>query len=110
LDMVDMASQGGEMGKAAQTCIGLGILTSVAAAATGATQWYGMRDPALRRVGLTHAAMNSFALGLYGASYLLRKADRKKIGRGLALLGLAVLTYSGYLGGHMVYKRRAGVD
>jgi uncharacterized membrane protein len=109
LDAIDGVRPNEGMDKAAEACIALGLATSIVAAATGATEWHNMRDPNLRRVGLVHATMNTVALGCYGASLLVRRARSKKAGKFLALIGLAVITGSGFLGGHMVYHRRAGI-
>jgi uncharacterized membrane protein len=66
-------------------------------------------DPATFRVGAVHAALNDLALGLYVASWLARGRDRRARGAVLALVGSGVLAASGWLGGHLVYRRGMGV-
>jgi uncharacterized membrane protein len=109
LDALDAKNGEDQYADAADAALAIGLITSIPAALTGATQWHQMRNNDLKRVGLVHAASNSVALGLMGASLLLRKAKKRKAGKALAAIGMTVLTFSGYLGGHMTYSRRAGV-
>src|SRR5919204_6035144 len=97
-------------GRAAERLIGVGIAAAVPTAVTGANDWADteVADPAVRRVGLVHAAANVSALTLYGASLVARRNGARKRGTALALAGATVLTVSGYLGGHMSYTRGVG--
>jgi nitrite reductase/ring-hydroxylating ferredoxin subunit len=47
---------------------------------------------------------------LYGASLLSRRAGNRNLGVALSLLGLGVVTVSGYLGGDLVYRYQVGVN
>jgi nitrite reductase/ring-hydroxylating ferredoxin subunit/uncharacterized membrane protein len=95
---------------AARRLIGVGIAAAVPTAVTGANDWADteVADPAVRRVGLVHAAANVTALGLYATSLAARRNGARGRGTALALAGAAVLTLSGYLGGHMSYTRGVG--
>jgi nitrite reductase/ring-hydroxylating ferredoxin subunit/uncharacterized membrane protein len=95
---------------AARRLIGVGIAAAVPTALTGANDWADteVADPAVRRVGLVHAAANTTALGLYATSLAARRNGARRRGTALALAGAAVLTFSGYLGGHMSYTRGVG--
>jgi nitrite reductase/ring-hydroxylating ferredoxin subunit/uncharacterized membrane protein len=95
---------------AARRLIGVGIAAAVPTALTGANDWADteVADPAVRRVGLVHAAANVTALGLYATSLAARRNGARGRGTALALTGAAVLTLSGYLGGHMSYTRGVG--
>jgi nitrite reductase/ring-hydroxylating ferredoxin subunit/uncharacterized membrane protein len=95
--------------QAASKLVGLGILSAVPTAATGASDWSDTLG-AERRVGLVHAAGNWTAIGLYGASWLARKRGRHSQGVGWALVGGAVMAATGYLGGHLSYAYGVGVD
>lgn len=96
-------------GEAADLALAVGAAGAVAAAAAGAADWRQVhgRD---RRTGLVHAALNSTALGLTVGSLALRRRDRRGAGRALSAVGWLALAAGAYLGGHMVYRRRVGVD
>src|SRR5919206_4376193 len=95
---------------AARRLIGVGIAAAVPTALTGANDWADteVADPAVRRVGLVHAAANVTALGLYATSLAARRNGARGRGSALALTGAAVLTVSGYLGGHKFQTRGGG--
>jgi uncharacterized membrane protein len=95
--------------KAAQRLVGLGVLTAVPAAATGARDYLDTSGPA-RRIGLIHAAVNDAALMAYGLSWLARRRGRRVRGAVLSLVGLGLAGAAGWLGGHMVYTLGAGVE
>ncbi len=92
---------------AARRLIGLGILSSLPTAATGASDWSDTSD-AERRVGLAHAALNTVALSAFALSWFQRRSPGG--GRVSALVGLGVLGASGWLGGHLSYAMGVGVD
>ncbi|MGN6605713.1 MAG: DUF2231 domain-containing protein [Jatrophihabitans sp.] len=99
--------------RAARTVIGLGVLAALPTAATGAHDWAFLdprTDPATRRAGLVHAALNYGALGLFAASYRARRRGGQKKAAALALVGHGVVGASGWLGTHLVYARGAGVQ
>ncbi len=93
----------------AQRLVGLGVLTAVPAAATGARDYLDTSGPA-RRIGLLHAAVNDAALMAYGLSWLARRRGRRVRGAVLSLVGLGLAGTAGWLGGHMVYTLGAGVE
>jgi nitrite reductase/ring-hydroxylating ferredoxin subunit len=74
-------------------------------AVTGASDWADteLSDPAVRRLGVVHAATNAAAQLLYAASLAARLRGKRGRGRLLALLGAGVLGGGGYLGAHMSY-------
>lgn len=94
---------------AARKLIVLGILSSVPTALTGASDWSDTTG-AERRVGFAHALANSTGLGLYVASWRARRRGQQLKGAGLALAGAGVVTFSGWLGGHLAYALGVGVD
>lgn len=95
--------------KAAQRLVGLGNLAALPAALTGANDWL-TTSGAERRIGLTHAALNDIALGLYLGSWLARRNGRRATGAVLAIVGAGVLSAAGWLGGHLAYALGVGVD
>lgn len=94
---------------AAQRLVGIGVLSSVPAAATGASDWADTYGPE-QRVGLIHAASNVTALVLQTSSWLARRRGRRTTGILLSGAGLAAVGVGGYLGGHLSYALGVGVN
>ena len=65
-------------------------------------------DPRIRRVGLSHAALNATALALYAASLSARRKGRRGRGKLLGYTGAAALAAGGYLGAHMSFVQGVG--
>lgn len=93
----------------ADAALGLGIGTALAAATTGFTDWQFTSDES-RRVGLIHGVLNTSALALNAVSFNCRRRGWRTAGRGLSLAGYAIASSAAYLGGHLVYEGRIGVD
>jgi nitrite reductase/ring-hydroxylating ferredoxin subunit/uncharacterized membrane protein len=95
--------------------IGLGLLAAFAAAITGAADWAEIRaDHPARRTANTHMLLNLLAVSLYVLNFVLRLFALDALAApglplGLSLLGMGLLSYSGYLGGRMVYEDGIGV-
>ncbi len=102
-----LAGRRGEAG--AQFLIGLGVLTALPTAVSGASDWSDTLGEE-RRVGFAHAAGNTVALACYGLSWVARKRGGHRRGVALGLLGGAVATGSAYLGGHLAWRRGVNVD
>lgn len=94
--------------RAARRLLGLGLISSVPAAAAGASDWNDTLG-AERRVGVAHALTNTVSLALLGASWWARRGGGTG-GRKRSLTGLALLSGSGWLGGHLSYAQGVGVD
>jgi nitrite reductase/ring-hydroxylating ferredoxin subunit/uncharacterized membrane protein len=101
---------GDDDGRAAERLITVGIAAYGPTALTGINDWADSEpaDPAVRRVGLVHAATNSVALSLYTSSLISRKRGARGRAKLLALAGGAVLGAGGYLGGHLSFARGVG--
>lgn len=108
-EALGVAGEDGGAARAADLALGAGAAGAVAAAASGLVDWRQIhgRD---RRTGLVHAALNSTALGLTLGSLALRRRGRRGAGRALSGAGWLALMAGAYLGGHLVYRRRVGVD
>ena len=98
-----------EYARAAETAVAIGLVGAIGAAATGMTDWSETGGRA-RRVGLMHGLLNAGSTALYGASLLLRRRGQRRAGRNLAYLGYAISMTSAYIGGHLVFNERIGVD
>lgn len=108
LDGLETATGRRELAAGADAANLLGLLGAVAAAATGAAQWQ-YTIGRQRRLGLSHALLNLTAVGLYGASALLRANGKRGAGKLTSVLGYAIMTVSAYIGGDLVYGERLGV-
>jgi nitrite reductase/ring-hydroxylating ferredoxin subunit/uncharacterized membrane protein len=108
-DVVELATGRAELAPAADGAVGIGILGAFGSAVTGLADWqYTVGLP--RRTGLIHATLNVAAVGFYAASWLLRRAGRRRAGHVTAFLGYGVVAVSAYLGGELVYRDRLGTD
>jgi nitrite reductase/ring-hydroxylating ferredoxin subunit/uncharacterized membrane protein len=92
--------------KIARRLIAVGLLSAVPTAAAGLSDWLDVYDDG-RRIGLVHAVGNSIGLYFYARSWRRRGSGK---GRLSALVGMSVLSLSGYLGGHLSYVLGVGVD
>lgn len=93
----------------ADRLVALGILSSLPTVAAGLSDWADTMGPQ-RRTGLVHAAANAAALGLFSASYLARRAGRRRGGVLLGLMGAGSMGVGGWIGGHLSYVLGVGVD
>jgi len=96
-------------------CIGGGIAGGVLAAITGIIDYTGIPSPHVKRVATFHMVVNTIALILYAASFLLRW--RAPAVQEMALLpvilstaGFLLVGLGGWLGGELVYRLGVGVD
>ncbi len=94
---------------AAQQLTALGVLSAVPTVASGLSDWSDTQGSA-RRVGVVHLAANSVGIAIEYASWTARRKGHHVRGATLGMLGIGVLTVAGYLGGHLAYVQRAGVD
>jgi nitrite reductase/ring-hydroxylating ferredoxin subunit/uncharacterized membrane protein len=100
---------GKRAGPAADWLVALGVLSALPTAAAGLNDWATLEGPT-RRLGLVHGTTNVVATGLFGTSWLARKAGRRFFGRLLALAGYGTVSVGGFLGGHLSFRRGVGVD
>lgn len=93
----------------ADLLVGVGVLSAVPAALSGAVDWAELRREQ-QRIGLVHAASNTTAVGLYAVSLACRIKGRGGLGRTFGFLGLAAAGFGGMLGGHLAYRQGAGAN
>ena len=96
-------------GPAADWLVPLGVLSALPTMAAGLNDAARLAGPS-QRLALVHATTNVVATGLFGASWLARRADRRFVGRLLALVGYGTVSLGAYLGGHLSFRRGVGVD
>jgi nitrite reductase/ring-hydroxylating ferredoxin subunit len=82
---------------------------AVGAAVTGLNDWQYTVERS-RRIGAVHAVLNTGAAALYTTSLVHRRRGDRDRGFAFALAGFTAAAVSAWLGGHLVYKERIGVD
>jgi nitrite reductase/ring-hydroxylating ferredoxin subunit/uncharacterized membrane protein len=97
------------MRDASRLALGVGIIGSLGAAVTGATDWQHTHGDS-RRIGIVHGALNAVATALYAASWWDRRRGRHFRGIAGSALGYGLTLSSGYLGGALVFGSGVGVD
>ncbi|ADX74664.1 Rieske 2Fe-2S domain-containing protein [Pseudarthrobacter phenanthrenivorans] len=95
--------------RAATVLVGVGAASAVPSAVAGFMDWSQLHNQQ-QRVGLVHASANITAVSLYAASLVARAQGRQGAGKVLAYLGLGVVSFGGFLGGHLTYRQAAGVN
>ena len=95
--------------RAADTAVAVGLVGAAGAAVTGLTDWHHTAG-GTRRVGLVHGLLNLSATGLYATSLVLRIRGDRRAGKAVGGVALGVALAAAYLGGHLVFKKRIGVD
>jgi nitrite reductase/ring-hydroxylating ferredoxin subunit/uncharacterized membrane protein len=110
LDLVEANTGSRAMGRGADAAIKIGLFGAAAAAITGIADWSKIGGGAGRRVGLMHGLLNVTATTCYLTSLQLRRKRLRDQGRGYAFLGFLLANAAAYLGGHLVYSERMGVD
>jgi nitrite reductase/ring-hydroxylating ferredoxin subunit/uncharacterized membrane protein len=109
LDAMEAVSGREEFGNAADAAVAVGLVGALGAAASGITDWSDTNGRG-RKVGLVHGLLNVGATALYTGSLIARRRNSRKVGLGLSMLGYLVSGASAYLGGHLVFGEKIGVD
>lgn len=109
LDIAGAASSHKALDAGADVAAAVGLAGAIGAALTGLDDWQHVDNPA-RRVGTTHAGLNITAALLYTGSLVARGRGARGTGRALSAVGYVVAAASAYLGGHLIYRDRIGVD
>ena len=99
-----------KLGQGADGAIMMGLVGAAGTALTGLADWSKIGGGETRRIGLVHGLLNSTATACYIVSLCLRRNHLRRAGRQFAFAGLVISTVAAYLGGHLVYKERLGVD
>lgn len=109
LDLWEAATGDKTFSPGADAALGIGLLGSIGAAATGLNDWR-HTDGQARRVGALHGILNLVSIGLFANSWVLRRRGSRSAGICSALSGFALSGLAGWLGGHLVSRERVGVD
>jgi uncharacterized membrane protein len=94
-----------------------GIIGAVVAAVLGLVDWLSLKDREVIKIANWHARINVSALLIFAASFYLRTTSGAGIVSGsytipvaLSVLGVILITISGWLGGEMVFKHGVAVE
>jgi uncharacterized membrane protein len=94
-----------------------GIIGAVAAAVFGLIDWLSLTDKAVVKIANWHARLNVIALLVFAGSFYLRTTSGSSLVSGsytiplmLSILGVVLITISGWLGGEMVFKHGVAVS
>ena len=99
-----------------EVCLGVGVLSGLAAAIPGFVDYFGVDMGATAgRLATKHMLINVSGIVLYGINFLLRRNDaalhtpRWPLVFGLEILTFGALGVSGWIGGELVFEHRVGV-
>lgn len=94
-----------------------GIIGAIAAAVPGFIDWLSLTDRAVVKIANWHARLNVIALIVFAISFYLRTTSGANLVNGsytipvvLSVLGVVLITISGWLGGEMVFKHGVAVS
>jgi uncharacterized membrane protein len=94
-----------------------GIIGAAVAAVPGLIDWLSITDREVKKIANWHARLNVIALVVFAASFYLRTTGGASIVGGsytvpvlLSVLGVILITISGWLGGEMVFRHGVAVD
>lgn len=108
LDGIGIATGRDELNPGADLAVAIGVAGALGAAVTGFTDWSDT-DSRPRRVGLGHALINISATAFFVSSLSTRRSNRR-IGIILGFMGYGVMSAGAFLGGHLVFEERIGVN
>jgi uncharacterized membrane protein len=93
-----------------------GTIGGAMAAVPGIIDWLSLEDREVVKIANWHARLNVIALLVFASSFYLRTTSGAglvtgsyTIPVGLSILGVILITISGWLGGEMVFKHGVGV-
>ena len=94
-----------------------GIIGGAAAAVPGFIDWLSLKDPEVVKIANWHARLNVIALLIFVASFYLRTSGGSQWVGGsytipllLSVVGVILITLSGWLGGDLVFRHGVAVD
>lgn len=94
-----------------------GIIGAALAAVFGIIDWLSIKDREVKKVADWHARLNVIALLVFAAGFYLRTTSGASwVGGGstipvlLSVVGVILITISGWLGGELVFRHGVAVD
>jgi len=89
-----------------------GIVGALLAAIPGLVDLLSIRDARAKRIGIAHMLINLFVVGLYAVNLFLRSREGSNttLTVALSVVGVGLLSLSGWLGGELVYIYHVAVE
>lgn len=94
-----------------------GIIGAALAAVFGIIDWLSIKDREVKKIADWHARLNVIALLIFAVSFYLRTTSGASLVGGshtipvlLSVVGVILITISGWLGGEMVFRHGVAVD
>ena len=94
-----------------------GIIGAALAAVFGIIDWLSIKDREVKKIADWHARLNVIALLIFAASFYLRTTGGLRMLGGsytipllLSVLGVILISISGYLGGELVFRHGVAVN
>lgn len=112
-DVIYLTGLGGAVwAQVALYSMGGGIIGALVAAVPGLIDLLSIRDPKIKRIGIFHMIINLAAVAIFAWNWLLRLHNPSPIGAPLILsvVGIALITVSGWLGGEIVHVYGVSVE
>jgi uncharacterized membrane protein len=117
VDILFYFHRGGTLPIIAKFMLAAGCIGAVVAAVPGLVDWLAIKHPETKRVANWHARLNVIALLIFAASLYLRmkSGGAAMVGYGLkipfllSLLGVILISISGWLGGKLSFEHGVGV-
>jgi uncharacterized membrane protein len=110
-DVVAAVTGSAEWRTVAFYAIAGGVVGALLAAVPGFIDLFSMSNPKVKKIGLTHMALNLAAVLFFLLNFVLRLSSEGHAGpMALTVLGNVLIGFSGWLGGEMVYRHGVGVD
>jgi nitrite reductase/ring-hydroxylating ferredoxin subunit/uncharacterized membrane protein len=116
LDLYELSTGDETLSPGADAAVAIGLIGAAGAAVAGLNDWQfaNSGDPAIgnkpKRVGALHAVLNITATLCYLGSLFQRRNGQRREGIITGLAGFCLTMAGAYLGGHLVFKERIGVD
>ncbi len=108
-DVYELATGDESLTRGADAAVKIGLLGAAGAVVTGLNDWnYTYAKP--RKVGAMHAVINIAATACYVGSWWQRRQGCRRAGLLTGFAGYALSMAGAYLGGHLVYNERIGVN
>jgi uncharacterized membrane protein len=88
-----------------------GIVGALLAAVPGFVDYFSMKDSHIKKIGTTHMILNLLAVVVFAGSFFLRLngVNQYFLPVLVSLIGVILISISGYLGGEMVYVHGVGI-
>lgn len=108
-DLVSLFNHSKRAETAADGLLPLGNYAALPTILSGLADYSTVPHPATR-AGLAHAVLNNTAFAFYLASAQARKDGDRSLATGFSAVGLLLMTAGAYLGGHLAYAHKVGVN